>query len=1049
MSADRWADIERLCHAALEREPAARAAFLDEACAADADLRREVESLLAQQSRAEGFLDVPVVDHGDAGTADNARTALPRASLPHGTRLGPYEVDTLIGAGGMGEVYRARDTRLGRIVALKVLPESLAADSDRRRRFEHEARAASALNHPHICTVYDVGADVPALAESHSPNPESRTSNPVSFLVMEHLEGETLAGRIARGPLPITNVLEYGAQIAEALAAAHGHGIVHRDLKPANVMLTGGGTGSSGARRRHARDVKLLDFGLAKLRSPGGPDLVLRASGLTADGAAAPAPASVTTPGQIVGTLPYMAPEQIEGREADARTDIWALGAMLHEMITGARAFQGASSASLMAAILEHEPAPLMATQPLVPPALDRLIRKCLAKDPDQRWQSARDLADELKWLCELCATGAAATARMDRPRRSWLGPAAVMAGLVAAAGVGAGVMSRMRPAAPLSPLAGLSLEVRPADEINAGGYSTGQDLITPGGAGTAFAWTPDGRALVFVGRRAGSRQLFLRRLDAPEATPIPNTENAQVPAVSADGQWVAFWAGHSIKKVRLAGGPAQDVVSGIANTPGGMAWSDRGDLFYGRRTIWKVSPHQQPESVTITENCRHLMPWPLPGGRALLYTARKRLWTWGDEQVMAQPLPSGPPKVLLEDAADARYLPTGHLVFLRRGTLYAVPFDAESLEVGGEAVAVLGMVAQAVSAWHVNDITGAGQFAVSSAGTLAWLRSSTDALPPWRAVVVDRAGSVVPLPVPGQQGREADVVESHVSSDGGRLALQITTSRELGVWMYDLKRQTLRPVKRDGEAQWLAWSPDGRLFFQWLKDGRRVLATLPADADENTPPHVYEVGTGGVAPGSFTPDGRLIAVRGDREIVIVTMRDGGRASVEPLHDTRQAEAWPVLSPDGRWLAYGASLSDTTDPTVRPEIYVRPFPGPGGRAVPVSVGGGMAVAWNPNGRELFYVARRREPQGKSSMMSVDFTPGDPPTLGQPRWLFNYDGDETCFAAQPVNCYSVAPDGRHFYTVAGPRPPSPPAVRHINIIHNWFEELKAKVPAGAK
>ena len=341
----------------------------------------------------------------------------------------------------MGEVYRARDTRLGRTVALKILPEGLAADPDRRRRFEHEAHAASALNHPHICALFDVGEAVPSTPASRvplaAPQPEAprpgEGGNPVSvsYLVMEHLDGETLAARIARGPLPIPDVLAYGAQIADALSAAHRGGIIHRDLKPANVMLTG-----SGVPRNIAGAVKLLDFGLAKLKGAAG-------AGVTADAFGA-APALMTTPGQIVGTLPYMAPEQVEGRDADGRTDIWALGAMLYEMVTGARAFQAPTSASLTAAILEHEPAPISSTQPLTPPSLDRLIRKCLAKDPDERWQSARDVAGELRWMLAPAGNDAATSMAPRRGRRLWPGLAA--AGIIVATMIGAGATWLLRP---------------------------------------------------------------------------------------------------------------------------------------------------------------------------------------------------------------------------------------------------------------------------------------------------------------------------------------------------------------------------------------------------------------------------------------------------------------------------------------------------------------------------------------------------------------------------------------------------------------------------
>jgi eukaryotic-like serine/threonine-protein kinase len=1029
VTADRWAEVERLCHAALAVDPAMRAAYLDEACAGDAELRREVGSLLAQQSRAGGFLEVPVVPGADAGAA--GRIGPPREPLPHGTRLGPYEIDALIGTGGMGEVYRARDTRLERTVALKILPEGLAADPDRRRRFEHEARAASALSHPHICALYDVG-------ESILPNPESRTPNPVSvsYLVMEHLEGETLAARIARGPLPVPDVLAYGAQIAEALSAAHRGGIVHRDLKPANVMLLG-----SGGHRTNLRTVKLLDFGLAKLKSGAG-------AGASAEAVGA-APTSMTTPGQIVGTLPYMAPEQVEGRDADARTDIWALGAMLYEMVTGARAFQAATSASLTAAILEHEPAPISSTQPLTPPALDRLIRKCLAKDPDARWQSARDVADELQWLREPSATGSVSSAGLHPRRRRVLHAALVFAGALVLVTLGAGAMRLLRPSSPSASLAGLSIEVRPADEVNAGGRST--PVFTPGGYSTALTWTPDGQTLVFVGRRSGVQQLYLRRLGAAEATPLPDTDGAQVPAVSADGQWVAFWAGGSIRKVRLAGGPPQEIVPGLALPPKGMAWSDRGELFYApymsdKSEIWKVPVQGAPVGLTTAgDSFGQRMPWPLPGGRALLYTVRKRYWTWGDEEVVALPLPNGQPRILLTDAADARYLPTGHLVFLRRGTLYAVAFDAERLEVRGPQVALLGSVAQSISAWNADDISGAGQFAIATNGTLAWLRSTTVSPPSAELVAVDRAGRVVALPISNWANGGPDVWEVCASPDGRQLALTILNTQERGIWLYDLERHALRPLLRDGEAQWLAWSPDGRLFFYWLKDGRHSIAALPIDSDGNTRPQVFESGPRVVIPVSFDPQGSLVGLRDSREIVKITLADG-QARVDPLHETRYAEGWPSISPDGRWLSYGASVSDPTVNTLQTEVYVRPFHG-AGNAVLASVGGGRSPAWNPSGGELFYVTVR-DPRGSASMMAVDFTPGNPPNIGHPRRLFDFDASELLSCA-PARCFGVAPDGQHFYTMRAPKPPPPPAVTHINIVPNWFEELKAKVPASSK
>ena len=739
-----------------------------------------------------------------------------------------------------------------------------------------------------------------------------------------------------------------------------------------------------------------------------------------------------------------MAPEQLEGKATDARADLWALGAMLHEMVTGARAFHGATSAGLVAAILEREPAALSSLRPLAPAALDRLIRKCLAKDPDERWQSARDVADELRWVRE---TDGAGTAAAGRPRRHGRRIVLLLAGGLTMAGVGAGLTWLLRPA-PTFP-AGLSVDIQPADEVNAGG-ATSQGMPTPGGANTAVAWTPDGQALIFVGRRAGVQQLYLRRLDDAEARPIANTEGAQVPAVSADGRWVAFWAGASIRKVRLAGGPAEDLVPGVPNPPRGMAWSDIGDLFYGQppmtpQEIRRVRAQGgAPEAVTkAVDQSGHRMPWPLPGGRALLYTVRKRVWTWGDEDVVAQRLDGGPPQVVLTDAVDARYVPTGHLVFLRRGTLWAVPFDADRLVVRGPPVSVLGGVAQSLSAWHSYDINGAGQFAVSSAGTLAWLRSSMYRLPAWRPVAVDRAGRATPLPLSSQVSAESDFWMVRASPDGRQLALGLSTMGGREIWVYDIERGSLRPVLRDGEALWFAWSPDNRLFIGWLKNGRHALATLPADADGTVTPQILESGPRFTFPAAFAPDGRVIGVRDDRELVTVTV-ENGKARVEPLHQATQAEAWPALSPDGRWLAYGAGQSDPMSVMGETEVYVRPFPGPG-QARPVSVGGGVAPMWNPRGGELFYTRPRSKSHRMATVMVVDLGPGNPARLGTPRPLFDYDGDELCFGSMPLPCHSVAPDGQHFYTTGGAKPSPPPPVTHIDIIPNWFAELKARVP----
>jgi serine/threonine-protein kinase len=606
----------------------------------------------------------------------------------------------------------------------------------------------------------------------------------------------------------------------------------------------------------------------------------------------------------------------------------------------------------------------------------------------------------------------------------------------------GLGVMWLMRPVPSWASMAGLGLAVQPADEVNGGGYNEAPEaVLTPGGSRTAFAWTPDGQSLVFAGRKDGLQQLYVRRLDAAAATPLAGTAGAQVPAVSPDGRWVAFWAGRAIKKVPLGSGPVMELMSGVPEPPWGMAWGPAGDLFFGNsdRCIWVIPPTGASHAVTAAgaDELSHRLPWPLPGGHALLYTVRKRLWTWGDEAVVVQALPTGRPKVLIENAADARYVPTGHLVFLRQGTLFAVPFDVDRLEVRGAPVAVLAPVAQALTAANVFDITGAGQFAVSSRGTLAWVTNPAVPDLSSQVVKVGRGGEVSPLPASPR-----NVGAVRLSRDGRLLALEVGTRSGIGIWIYDVDRGSLHPVMREGEAQWCAWSPDGRLFFGWLRDGRRSVAAIPANSDGSARPQVF-LSAPYVFPASFTPGGDLIGVRDDREIVSLSAQNG-HARVEPLNQTGQAAGWPELSPDGRWLVYGASLADgAASVTARAEVFVRSYPNPG-QAIPVSVGGGRDPAWNPNGRELFY-ATLLDRSGRGSMMAVDFTPGTPPRLGPPRRLFDFEDSELAFGCSPLRCYSVAPDGRHFYTAQYPKLPPPRLVTHIGIVPNWLEELKAKVP----
>ncbi len=921
-------------------------------------------------------------------------------SLSVGACLGPYEILAAIGAGGMGEVYKARDTRLDRTVAIKILPSDISGDPGRRARFEREAKTIAGLNHSHICTLYDVGDHDGAM-----------------FLVMEHLAGQTLAQRLEKGPLPFEQALTVATEIADALAAAHRQGVIHRDLKPGNVMLT-----KTGA--------KLLDFGLAKLAGHG--EQPAAASLASAPTRTAP----LTSEGAIVGTLQYMAPEQVEGRPADARSDLWALGAILYEMLTGTRAFQGVSAASLIANIMNAEPPAIVTLQPITPPGLDRLVRKCLAKDPDARWASARDVADELRWIPE--AGGVGVQAGVRRAPGGRLRAALIVAGAFVMAAIGGGLTWLFAPAPPRAPLTRVTLDVRPAEDLNAGGFRpilTPVPVRTPGGALTALAWTPDGRALIFVGRRDGVQQLYVRRLDAVEATPLPNTEGAQLPAVSADGQWVAFWVGGAIKKVRVEGGPSVDVASEIPNPPCGLAWDDGGRLFLGSTwsgrgiSVVQVGGALQEVTKLGETELAHQLPRPLPGGRALLYTVRKRNFSWGDEQVVVQTLATGARKVLLKDATDARYVPTGHLLFLRRGVLLAAPFDLERLEVDGTPVPVLDRVAQALTGATTYHVTGAGQFAVSATGSLAWISSPVLPYPDGTLVTVDRQGRVVPL---------SPKVRSYhntlrVSPDGGRLAVAIRDLAGVGLWEYNLSRGTLNLLTGRGEATFPAWSSDGqRLAFRWLTEGRMTLGSQRADGA--TPAEVFAAGS--LFPASIATDGRQVLAVLSSHIVMVRT-ESGKVSVQPIVQTARSDGWPAVSPDGRWLAYASDVSG------RSEVYVRPAEGPG-PAESISLDGAASPAWNPNGRELFFVASP-DPAGIERMLAVEFAPGSPPRIGRPRVLFDFDNRDLALASMPTRSYDVAPDGQHFYAVRYGMPSPPTPVTHISLMLNWFEELKAKVP----
>ena len=960
MTPERWQKIEQLYHAALEREASHRSAYLHEVCAGDEPLRNEVESLLSHGKTADGWLE------GDA-LKEMAEDVFSK-SIGHslvGERLGPYEVLSAIAAGGMGEVYKARDTRLNRIVAIKVLPEQFANRAELRQRFEREARTIASLNHAHICTLYDVGQQ-----------------DGTDYLVMEYLEGETLAERLKKGALPLEQVLKYAIEIADALDKAHRKGITHRDLKPGNIMLT-----KSGA--------KLLDFGLAKFQREG--------SSATPVSEQATEEEAITGEGVLVGTLRYMVPEQIEGKAVDARTDIFAFGVVVYEMATGKRAFDGKSQASVMAKILEAEPAPMTTLQPMTPPALDRLVKRCLAKDPDERWQSARDICEQLRWISDAGSQAGVAAPVLGRKNRLraalWAGAAGALCIMVGLA------VWFLKPTAPKD-VTRFVMSLPPDQVLDVGGP------IRP-----AIAISPDGKRMVYVGIQSdNARQLYIRTMDGLQARPISGTEGARCPFFSPDGQWVGFSAGGMLKKVPLSGGPAVSLAGDVGSAgASGASWGSQGIIaFSPERTgpILEISDgggSPQPLTHLAETEADHGSPQLLPRGSGLLFVYSAALTPTAPSTLAAQSLPAGERRdlVQVQGVTIPSYASTGHLVYGQGTNLMAVPFDPQRLALAGASVPVVEGVLPM-------------QFSFSSTGTLVYIPGSTRRS---KLVWMDRKGTEQTVPAPPH-----NYVMPRVSPDGKRIAAGIE-EEDNQVWVYDLGRDTLTRLTFEGTSNVdPVWTPDGKKIV--FKGIQNRLFWQPADgsapAEELTK---SELLTNNI-PSSFSQDGQVLAFVGnDPGFTLYTLPlKEGKPQLFLRTPTRQTA--PRFSPDGRYIAY------TADESGRAEIYVRPYPGPGGKWQVSTEGGGEPV-WNPNGRELFY-------RNGNKMMAVNVTTQGAFSAGRPKVLF-----EGSYVPTPRSLpdYDVAPDGQHFLMLKSGEQSQ--AAAQINVVLNWFEELKQKVRTGKK
>ena len=972
-------------------------------------------------------------------------------ALRVGTRLGPYEILDAIGAGGMGEVYRARDTRLDRLVAIKVLASALASDVPSRERFEREARAISSLNHPNICGLYDVGRERPAGAAGAD-------EAPVDFLVMEYVEGETLAARLARGPsratrnaalgrgeapsdptaapspaapgvlppMTVDEALAVAIQIAGALDCAHRLGIVHRDLKPGNVMLVG----RAGA-PAPASIVKLLDFGLARFSRPGsgtegkaGPGHGLAS---LADQSMPTVSSPLTMKGTILGTLQYMSPEQLEGKEVDARADIFTFGGVLYEMLTGRRPFEGKSQASLISAILDHQPPPVASFQPLSPAMLDEIVARCLVKDPDERWQSARDLKRQLEWVAKqvphvsvaaVAIGGATPVAPPAAARMARVG-AAVLVGAVVA-GTAAWMFWPQTP--PVSVPTRFSVELPEGQTFG----RSGRHLV---------ALSPDGATLVYV----ANQQLNLRKMGELTAVPISGTEKSDPsePIFSPDGQWVAFFSvpTNELKKVPVTGGTP--VTLAAAQNPFGGSWT--GD----RILLGQASPRGIVEVLAGGGTAKLLVgvdeskdesahgPQLLAGGRAVLFTLRAGSQVWDASTIVVHELATGRRTALVKGGTDARVLPTGHLVYFRDGTLFAVPFDEERMTVIGGAVPVQMGIQQAVM-----NLSGAVQAAWSDSGAMAYVPSGASGFNR-ELLWLNRQGQLERTTAPQRPFVEGDTSLA-LSPDGTRAAVQVLDGAVRDLWVWTVARGELTRLTFTGEASLPVWTQDGRRIC-YNDTGE---AFCQAADGSGKPVSLFKF-PGLYSLGSMSPDGTRVVFSTVPEtghmgdIMMATL--GPPVEIRPLIKSRFREATPRISPDGRWIAY------ESDESGRSEVFVRPFPEVDQGRWQVSTEGGEAPRWAKNGRELFFDASGRDGRPRSFWSST-IQPGGTFVAGKPT-LF-----ATSVSANVRSPgYDVAPDGRllihanesRLTAVAEASRP------HVVVVQHWFDELKARASVAAR
>jgi len=883
--------------------------------------------------------------------------------LAAGTRLGPYEIIAPIGAGGMGEVYSARDTRLDRTVALKILPPHLADAPEVRQRFEREARAVSSLNHPNICALYDIGRQ-----------------DGTDYLVMEYIEGETLARRLERGPLAPVELSRTAIQICEALEKAHRQGVIHRDLKPGNVMLT-----KSGA--------KLLDFGLAKATAPVAADPALSPT-MSQPLLGSAQNAALTTQGTIVGTLQYMSPEQLDGGEADARSDIFSFGATLYEMATGKKAFEAKTQASLIAAILREEPRPISDLQPLSQPALQRIATTCLSKDPDDRWQSAGDLKRELQWIADGgSAAGIPAPVVAQRKSRAlWSQISLILLGILAACAIAAAIFYARRAAEP-RPV--INAELTPPDGFAYG--TVGKD--------NQFAMSPDGSAIAFVADGQGKQIIFVRMLNSSTAQPLQGTEGASYPFWSGDGRNLGFFADAKLKRVPAAGGVVQILCDSTAGRGG--TWNQDGVIVFTpglKEALYKVPESGgTPVPVTAPKQSAALQShrWPsfLPDGKHFLFTT--------DDSIAVGSLDSTESHVVLQTKSNATYS-SGYILYMTDGNLVAQPFDLGHLSVRGVPVPVVARVEFAMG-------KSLGNFSVSQSGTLIYQRDFT---PKQQIIWLDRNGAEV-----SKLGEPDYYFGAALSPDGRQILLtrgQQSTKRDL--WIMDSQRGTLSRATFDPAGMILGiWSPEGKDFAVSVANGYEIRRTgLQGSATEQLfpPDQVSKY------PTDWTADGQtlILTVQNSKTNQDVeTLSVVGEHKLAPLVQTTSNEYAGNLSADGHFLTYASNE------TGRLELYVTQFP-EGRLKWQVSsqgLSGGEPVrfsAWGHDGKTLHYI------DGSGAVMAVPVESLNPFKVGAPRKIYS--------ASAGVSEITASPDGRLLIVT----PVGTQTVTPASLVVNWPSAL---------